>query len=758
MATLISKTTLLPPARTTRWLVLKWVIALLIPLLIFTFVWNGEAAMNQILIGFFARNTALGSSYDIPTLVGASIFFVLLYAALTALAGYAVGADSGRQNPIILWISMAIFTVVPIMLVSLAGDLFVGLSFSVLVWVPCFLVLWLWRKLRSGEAALAATLARLRALTGRPQTLDVADVPPADTVARIISVLARVPYALIWVLYFLARPPWRRSQPAEEVTPAALARLGPLDSEQQASLMNRAVAGGFWFGAAFALISLAIDLIYYFTGSYGAAISGFILIWIVFRTVLLLVAGYFLGRLGGRIALNHALKANGKNGNGQGVQNGKNGNGQAAQDGQRARGRRGNLSPLAGLSVTRAREEAHELVPNDKPLRSRGARNFYLVLLFAFLLFYPMLDPFLFGPGTAGRLASYGDAGRYVILALGLNIVVGFAGLLDLGYVAFFVFGAYTWAMVGSPQLTVLTGLALSPTVWPWLFWPMLLVAALVAAFWGVLLGAPTLRLRGDYLAIVTLGFGEIIPIIAQNMDKYTGGTNGLSGINSPAFFGVQWNVATPAPYYYLMLFLVALVLLANVRLRDSRLGRAWVAIREDEIAAASSGINLVKTKLFAFGAGAFFSGIAGAYYSAKLSAVASSNFSFTDSVLFLAMVVLGGLGSIPGVVVGALAVYAINVLVLSGLDNMGNDPSSFLHPFYAFLHAISPNFTFGNARNLIFGVILIIVMIFRPEGLIPSARRRRELHEARDEEAGAADVLDVVPGAPGFEEEVRVE
>jgi ABC-type branched-subunit amino acid transport system permease subunit len=342
-----------------------------------------------------------------------------------------------------------------------------------------------------------------------------------------------------------------------------------------------------------------------------------------------------------------------------------------------------------------------------------------------------------------------------VILALGLNIVVGFAGLLDLGYVAFFVFGAYTWAMVGSPQLAVLTGLALNPAVVSWLFWPMLLVAALVAALWGALLGAPTLRLRGDYLAIVTLGFGEIIPIIAQNMDKYTGGTNGLTGINSPAFFGVQWSVATPEPYYYLMLFLIALVLLSNVRLRDSRLGRAWIAIREDEIAAASSGINLVKTKLLAFGAGAFFSGIAGAYYSAKLSTVASSNFSFNDSVLFLSMVVLGGLGSIPGVVVGALAVYAINVLVLAGLDNIGNDPASFLHPFYAQLQTILPNFTFGNVRNLLFGIILISLMIFRPEGLIPSARRRRELHGVQEEEEGA---LAVIPGAPGFEEEVRVE
>ena len=679
MATLISRT-LLTPARDTRLLVIKWGIALLVPLLVFTFVWNGEATINQILVGFFARNTTLGSRYDITTLIGATIFVVLFYAALTTLVGYAVAADSGKQNFIMLWISMLVFTVVPIVLISIANDLFVGLSFSVLVWIPYFLALRLWRRFRPAAAT-----------------------PP-------------------------------------------LARVGTLNSEQQADLMSRATAGGFWFGTAFAVISLVIDLIYFFAGQYGG-VGSFILIWIVLRTVLLPIVGYFLGRLGGAVALRHVLKANGKNGNGQRVQNReKTGNPRSAPAG------------LAGLSSMRAREEARDLVPNDLPLRSSGARNFYLLLLVAFLLFYPMLDPFLFGPGTAGRLANYGDAGRYVILALGLNIVVGFAGLLDLGYVAFFVFGAYTWALVGSPQLTVLTGLALSQSVWPWLFWPMLLVAALIAAFWGVLLGAPTLRLRGDYLAIVTLGFGEIIPIIAQNMDKYTGGTNGLSGIYSPAFFGVDWNVATPMPFYYLMLFLVAVVLFANVRLRDSRLGRAWVAIREDEIAAASSGINLVKTKLFAFGAGAFFSGIAGAYFAAKVSIVASSNFSFTDSVLFLSMVVLGGLGSIPGVVVGALAVYAINVLVLNGLDNIGGDPTTFFHPFYAQLQAILPNFSFGNIRNLLFGIILIAIMIFRPEGLIPSARRRRELHQSLDEEEVGADELGAVPGSPGFEEEVRVE
>lgn len=677
MATLISRT-LLPSTRDARLLIVKWVVALLVPLLVFTFAWTGEAAINQILVGFFLPTSRLGSLYDFPTLVGATLFFLLFYTALTALVGYAVAADSGKQNPLMLWMSMVIFTVVPILLIALANDLFVGLSFSVVAWVPYFVGITLWRKFHPAASVLKPVLT--------------------ETV----------------------------------------------DNEQQTILRNRAVAGGFWFGTVFALCSLVVDLVYFFTGSYGT-VGNLILVWIVIRTVLLPIAGYFLGRLGGTLALRYTLKANGKKERRQNDRNGK-GNGSRK------------TAIFAGRSLSRAQEEAGNLVPNDLPLRSKGARNFYLLLLFALLLFYPMLDPFLFGVGTAGRLATYGDAGRYVILALGLNIVVGFAGLLDLGYVAFFVFGAYTWAFIGSPQLTVLTGLAFSPAIWPWLFWPTLLLAALIAAFWGVLLGAPTLRLRGDYLAIVTLGFGEIIPIIAQNMDKYTGGTNGLNGINSPAFFGVNWNVSTPMPYYYLMLFLIALVIFANVRLRDSRLGRAWIAIREDEIAAAASGINLVKTKLFAFGAGAFFSGIAGAYFSAKLSTVASSNFSFSDSVLFLSMVVLGGLGSIPGVVVGALAIYVINVLVLRGLDNLGSDPTTIFHPIYVQIQAISPNFSFGNIRNLIFGVILIVVMIFRPEGLIPSARRKRELHESSDETAVISDVLDVVPGAPGFEEEVRVE
>jgi len=390
-------------------------------------------------------------------------------------------------------------------------------------------------------------------------------------------------------------------------------------------------------------------------------------------------------------------------------------------------------------------------------LRSTGAQRFYLILLVAFVLFYPVLDPFLFGSGTDGRLAGYGDAGYYVILALGLNIVVGFAGLLDLGYVAFFAIGSYAWGMIGSNQFGILTGVHVNPQLWPWFFWPMLLGAALIAALWGVLLGAPTLRLRGDYLAIVTLGFGEIVPIVFLELDKYTNGTNGIVGVYPPAFPGADWTTSTP--YYYLILALIVFTIFANVRLRDSRLGRAWVAIREDEIAASSSGINLVNTKLFAFAAGAFFSGIAGAYHAAKLGGVSPDNFSFGDSVIYLAMVVIGGIGSIPGVIVGALVVYSINQFILAQLDTIAADPSSFLHPIYTGITHFVPGFTFGNIRNLVFGLILVTIMIFRPEGLIPSARRRRELHHtAQADEPVEITTLDVPPGAPDFESEVHVE
>jgi len=669
VSTSVSSRTFLPE-RDTRQRLIKWIVALLVPVMVFT-IWSGESIINAVI----SPGTASGNvPTDFPSLVQAAIFTAIFYVAVIALAGYLVAADSGRRGMLELWVDVLVFALVPLVLVIFFG-LIIGLALC----------------------------------------------------------------AIVWPVYFLIRNQVRKA--LNYTAPSPLEGLKLLDAEQRVLVMERAIAGGFWFGLAFAVVSLIVDLVFFISGS----LTTTLLIWAIVRTILLPIAGYFLGRLSGWIALRRTLPArDSSNGNSQSSTNGI-GNG-------RSKRRR-----LEVLSTSRAKEEVKDLVPNDLPLRSTGAQRFYLMLLGAFVLFYPVIDPFLFGFGTDGRLAGYGDAGFYVILALGLNIVVGFAGLLDLGYVAFFAIGTYSWGIIGSPQIGFLTGIVVNPSIWPWLFWPMLIGSALIAAFWGVLLGAPTLRLRGDYLAIVTLGFGEIVPIVFLELDNLTRGANGLTGVYSPAFPGVVWNGFTYGPYYYLILALIALTIFVNVRLRDSRLGRAWIAIREDEIAAASSGVNLVNTKLFAFGTGAFFAGVAGAYHAAKLGFVSPDNFSFGDSVVYLSMVVIGGIGSIPGVIVGALAVYAINQFILTQLDTLAADPSNVLHGVAQGITQIVPGFTFGNIRNLIFGVILVTIMIFRPEGLLPSARRRRELHRA-DSDMPEMGSLDVPPGSPGFEAEVRVE
>jgi len=658
----------LVPERDTRALLIKWIVGLLVPIAVFTFLWSGEAIINQSLLTILG----LGGVSDIGILIQITLFIIVFYATVIALAGYLVAADSGQRGMIALWVDIAVYVLLPLFLVISQNNLIIGIALS----------------------------------------------------------------AVLLLVYFFIR---RRVYKALRITTVPLLQnLKVLDAEQRAGLKKRAIMGSFWFSVVFAIVWLIVDLIFYFNGQLPTTL----LIWVVIRTLLLPVVGYFLGRLAGVIALRRTLVAKG------------NGNGENNTDGKRIKQRQ-----LEKLSATRMQEEAKDLVPNDLPQRSSGATRFYLILLVAFVLFYPVIDPFLFGFGTNGRLAGYGDAGYYVILALGLNIVVGFAGLLDLGYVAFFAIGAYTWGIFGSTQLTnVLNIAAINPHLLSALFWPMVIVAALVAALFGVLLGVPTLRLRGDYLAIVTLGFGEIVPIVFLELDQYTNGTNGIVGVHSPSFFGVDWSVVTPVPYYYLILALIAFSIFVNVRLRDSRLGRAWVAIREDEIAAASSGVNLVTTKLFAFAMGAFFSGIAGAYHTAKLGLVSPDSFSFGDSIIYLAMVVIGGIGSIPGVIVGALLVYTLNVFLPAQLDASATDPTSvFFGINNAIVHFI-PSFTFGNVRNLIFGILLVVIMIFRPEGLIPSARRRRELHHVEEEGGLEEGALDVIPGAPGFETEIRVE
>jgi len=659
----------LVPARDTRALLIKWIVGLLVPIAVFTFVWSGEAIINQSLLTMLG----LGGISDLAVLIEITLFIVVFYATVIALAGYLVAADSGQRGMIELWIDIVFFVLLPLFLVISQG-LIIGLALT----------------------------------------------------------------AVLLLIYFFIR---RRVYQALHITqPPPLQNLKVLDTEQRAGLKNRAIMGSFWFSVVLAIVWLVVDIIFYFSGQ----LTTILLIWVVIRTLLLPVVGYFLGRFAGSIALRRTIAPK-SNGNGENNPDG---------DDQRIQQRQ-----LEKLSTTRVREEARDLVPNDLPLRSAGAMRFYLILLVAFVLFYPVIDPFLFGFGTAGRLAGYGDAGYYVILALGLNIVVGFAGLLDLGYVAFFAIGAYAWGIFGSTQLTnVLNIAAINPHLLSALFWPMIIVSALIAAFFGILLGAPTLRLRGDYLAIVTLGFGEIVPIVFLEMDKYTNGTNGIVGVQSPSFFGVNWSLITPTPYYYLILALIAFSIFVNVRLRDSRLGRAWIAIREDEIAAASSGVNLVTTKLFAFATGAFFAGIAGAFHSAKLGGVSPDNFSFGDSVIFISMVVIGGIGSIPGVIVGALLVYALNVFLPAQLDASASDPTSFFYGIQNAIVHVIPGFSFGNVRNLIFGILLVTVMIFRPEGLIPSARRRRELRHVEDEGGVEEGAMDVIPGAPGFEEEIRVE
>ncbi len=323
-------------------------------------------------------------------------------------------------------------------------------------------------------------------------------------------------------------------------------------------------------------------------------------------------------------------------------------------------------------------------------------------------------------------------SGIYILLALGLNIVVGFAGLLDLGYAAFFAIGSYTFALAASPQ--AITGLNLP-------FWPMLIVGAAVAALFGTLLGAPTLRLRGDYLAIVTLGFGEIVPAVFLNADTYTRGTNGIGGIAQPALpcvhnvpvigdFCVQFTFIDPFPFYWTMIAILAIVMVFIYRLQGSRLGRSWMAIREDELAAASSGINTITTKLLAFALGATTAGFAGVFNASKLGNVDPNQFLFVVSFTVLAMVVLGGMGNIWGVVIGAFTLYTIQAVLLKQLNQF----------FQGQNIPVLKDIDFVQYQFLLYGVALVGMMLLRPEGLFPSTRRRRELHE------GAAEETDVPP------------
>ena len=274
------------------------------------------------------------------------------------------------------------------------------------------------------------------------------------------------------------------------------------------------------------------------------------------------------------------------------------------------------------------------------------------------------------------------QVGIFVALALGLNIVVGLAGLLDLGYVAFFAVGAYSWAIFGSPQANLIFGGEHFP-LGPWWFFVFLFVGVAVAAGAGILLGLPVLRLHGDYLALVTLGFGEVIRVLANNLDKpinFTNGPKGITPINRPPIFfapllrslGIDPdpNVIYPLYLYALVLLIVGATVLANRRLEDSHIGRAWEAIREDQTAAQAMGVPLVRMKLLAFACGASFAGTVGVLFSAKQIFINPESFTFMESIGVLAMIILGGMGSIPGAILGASVVTILNLQILKGFSS----------------------------------------------------------------------------------------
>jgi ABC-type branched-subunit amino acid transport system permease subunit len=355
------------------------------------------------------------------------------------------------------------------------------------------------------------------------------------------------------------------------------------------------------------------------------------------------------------------------------------------------------------------------------------------------------IPPFTLAQPTNAWLDGYTNAGVFVLLALGLNLVVGVAGLLDLGYAAFFAIGAYAYAYVASPFGNSILGInvveGLGTEAGGLIFWPMLLIGAGVAALFGILLGAPTLRLRGDYLAIVTLGFGEIVPIVFLNSDAITRGTNGIGGLLRPSLPGIgSFSAVNPWPYYITALVLVTIVMMLCYRLVESRLGRAWEAIREDELAAAANGINTVTVKLLAFALGASTAGIAGVFNASKLVTVSPDQFTFIVSFTVLAMVVLGGMGNFWGVAVGAFVIYTINNVLLKTLNEF------FDRTGIPFLKDID----FIQLQFLLYGLALVAMMLIRPAGLFPNSRRRRELQtalaqaeEAAEEEVVAEQVLE---------------
>jgi ABC-type branched-subunit amino acid transport system permease subunit len=393
-------------------------------------------------------------------------------------------------------------------------------------------------------------------------------------------------------------------------------------------------------------------------------------------------------------------------------------------------------------SRPRRRMPAQWAAVTDFATRHRSATIVISMVIITVLLYLlPLLPPLSLIDSPDPWYDVFANAGVYVLLAMGLNVVIGLAGLLDLGYAAFFAIGAYTYAYSNS----TFSGLDLP-------FLPMLVVGAAIAAVFGIALGAPTLRLRGDYLAIMTLGFGEIVPIVFLNLEKWTEGTNGISGIFRPEPLPLigEFTPLTPFAYFIVMVGIVTVAMILLYRMQDSRTGRAWNAIREDELAAAANGVNTVTTKLLAFAIGATTAGLAGVFNASKLTIVSPDQFLFAVSFIVLAMVILGGMGNIWGVAAGAFVVYLIQIQGLKQLNKLVDQVP------------ILQDINFLDYQFLLFGVALVLMMLFRPEGLFPSQRRRRELHVAEDlagpsgEEAGEGAAIEGSLGAaPGADEDL---
>ncbi len=350
--------------------------------------------------------------------------------------------------------------------------------------------------------------------------------------------------------------------------------------------------------------------------------------------------------------------------------------------------------------------------------RRRWAFPLLAVAAIAVAAVLPLLNTWFELPDWARRAtsgAALARVGLFALFALGLNVVVGFAGLLDLGYVAFWAIGSYTAALVsGAAKYSTLVrtteGVVPRPE-WQMWMWVIILVALAVAVIAGILLGSPTLRLRGDYLAIVTLGFGEIIRVTANNLESITLGPRGIASIPHPAIevgpINIQWGTLLDNKYYWLLLFFVVVWIVAITLLDRSRIGRAWVAIREDEVAAAAMGVPVVRMKLTAFAIGACTAGVGGVIYAQQINSISPGTFTIIQSILILTMVVIGGMGSIPGALLGSVLIVLV--------------PEIFRG--------------FQEYRFFYFGIALIVIMIFRPQGLLPSKRRKAELKGAVVEE-----------------------